>query len=283
MDVGNNLLAALQQFFQLFPDLQKNEFFVSGESYGGKYTPAIGYAIYKDSQRVDSDPSKPKINLKGLTIGNGLSDPVHQMNYGDYLYQLGLIDTNGHKEFLKFQSRGINCIKAKDFKCAFSVFDQLINMDQYPAGSLFKNLTGFDVYFNYLKTVDDDAAPLGQFLQMSSTRRAIHVGNNSFHDLVGENKVELYLLEDVCNSVADWIAELLSHYPILVYNGQLDIIVAYPLTENYLKNLNFSAAEEYKTAARYIWRVGKDIAGYAKHAGNLTEVLVRNAGMFNEK
>lgn len=36
VDVGANLLLGLQQFFLLFPELQKNEFFVTGESYGGK-------------------------------------------------------------------------------------------------------------------------------------------------------------------------------------------------------------------------------------------------------
>lgn len=275
-DVGQNLLVALQQFFLLFPHLQKNEFFITGESYGGKYVPAAGYAIYQDSLREDSD--KPKINLKGLAIGNGLSDPIHQMNYGDYLYQLGLIDSNGHDLFVNYQNQGINCIKNRDFNCAFDVFDKLINMDQLPEGSLFKNLTGFNIYFNYLKTSDDNVAPLGDFLQKSVTRRAIHVGNNSFHDLEGENKVEEHLKLDVMDSVAVWVSELLSHYPVLIYNGQLDIIVAYPLTENYLKNLLFSGADDYKTAKRYIWRVDNDVAGYAKHAGNLTEVLVRNAG-----
>lgn len=276
-DVGEDLLCALQQFFLMFPELQKNEFFVAGESYAGKYVPAIGYAIYEDNKR-EHDPQKPKINLKGLAIGNGLSDPIHQFNYGDYLYQLGLIDSNGHELFAQYQKQGVDCIKNRNFDCAFDIFDKLLNMDQYPQGSLFKNLTGFNVYFNYLKTDDDDATPLGEFLQKTETRRAIHVGNNSFHDLSGENKVEEHLKLDVMDSVADWVAELLSHYPILVYNGQLDIIVAYPLTENYLKNLNFNGAEEYKTAKRYIWRVDNEIAGYAKHAGNLTEVLVRNAG-----
>lgn len=278
-DVGQNLLTGLQQFFTLFPDLQKNDFFLTGESYGGKYVPAIGKSIFEDSRRLDRDDTKPKINLKGLSIGNGLSDPLHQLDYGDYLYQLGLIDSNGRDQFVALQNKGADCIKAKDFKGAFEVFDQLINMDQYPQGSLFKNLTGFDVYFNYLKTVDDGDAPLGQFLQSAETRRAIHVGNNAFHDLGGaDNKVELHLLEDVCDSVADWVAELLSHYPVLIYNGQLDIIVAYPLTENYLKNLQFSGADEYKKAPRTIWRVDNDVAGYVKQAGNLTEVLVRNAG-----
>lgn len=282
-DVGQNLLLGLQQFFLLFPNLQKNEFYVTGESYGGKYVPAISYAIYQDSLREIEDVTKPKINLKGLAMGNGFSDPLHQLNYGDYLYQLGLIDSNGHDLFVNYQNQGINCIKSRDFNCAFEIFDKLIDMDQFPEGSLFKNLTGFNMYFNYLKTSDDNAVPMGEFLQKSVTRRAIHVGNNSFHDLEGENKVEEHLKLDVMDSVADWVAELLSHYPVLVYNGQLDIIVAYPLTENYLKNLQFSGAEEYKTAKRYIWRVDNDVAGYAKHAGNLTEVLVRNAGMLMKR
>lgn len=277
VDVGRDLLEGLKQFFQLFPHLQKNEFFVSGESYGGKYVPAIGHAILLDSRQT-TDSNRPKINLKGLAIGNGLSDPVHQLNYGDYLYQLGLIDSNGHDLFIKYQTQGIDCIQKRDFNCAFKVFDELINMDQLPEGSLFKNLTGYNMYFNYLKTSDDDATPLGEFLQKAETRRAIHVGNNSFHDLEGENKVEEHLKLDVMDSVADWVAELLSNYPVLIYNGQLDIIVAFPLTENYLKNLKFSGADEYKTAKRYIWRVENDVAGYVKHAGNLTEVLVRNAG-----
>lgn len=200
------------------------------------------------------------------------------MNYGDYLYQLGLIDSNGYETFTRYEKQGLDCIKKRDFECAFNVFDKLIDGDQNPYGSLFTNLTGFHFYFNYLNTEDVDDAPLGKFLQKVETRRAIHVGNNSWHDLEGENKVEEHLKLDVMDSVADWVAELLSHYPILVYNGQLDIIVAYPLTENYLKNLNFNGAEDYKTAKRYIWRVDNEIAGYAKHAGNLTEVLVRSAG-----
>lgn len=79
-------------------------------------------------------------------------------------------------------------------------------------------------------------------------------------------------------SVAPWIAALLSEYRVLIYNGQLDIICAYPLTVNYLKNLQFTGARKYAKAPRCVWKVGDDLAGYAKVAGNLTEVLVRDAG-----
>ena len=43
--VANDLYEALQQFFLLFPELQKNEFYATGESYAGKYVPAISYKV----------------------------------------------------------------------------------------------------------------------------------------------------------------------------------------------------------------------------------------------
>jgi vitellogenic carboxypeptidase-like protein len=57
--VGEDLYTALQQFFLLFPELQKNDLFVAGESYGGKYIPVIAYTI----QQRNPD-AKVQINLK---------------------------------------------------------------------------------------------------------------------------------------------------------------------------------------------------------------------------
>lgn len=275
VDVGNDLYEALIQFFTLFPDLQKNKFYASGESYAGKYVPAIGHAIHRRN-----GGAKLKINLQGLAIGNGLCDPLHMMHYGDYLYQLGLIDTLGRDLFHQYEKKGRDCIVKKDFNCAFDTFDILLNMDQHPEGSLFKNMTGFTTYFNYLKQQDDGSdAPMGKFLQRTDVRKAIHVGALPFHGLDGdENKVEEHLKLDVMDTIAPWLTELLSKYRVCIYNGQLDIIVAYPLSISYLKKLPFAHADEYKKAPRYIWRVGNDIAGFVHEVGNIVEVLVRNAG-----
>lgn len=75
-----------------------------------------------------------------------------------------------------------------------------------------------------------------------------------------------------------WVSELIDNYRVCIYNGQLDIIVAYPLTVNYLFNLDFKDKEKYLKAPRYVWKVDGKVAGYAKEPGNLVEVLVRNAG-----
>ena len=273
VDVGNDLHNALTQFFKLFPELQKNKFYLSGESYAGKYVPAIGHAIHTKNENA-----KVKINLKGLAIGNGFSDPLHQSVYGDYLYQLGLIDTNGLDVFHKYERKGRDCIRRKDFECAFNVFDELMDGDEHDS-SLFKNISGLTNYYNYLADGNDTAdMMMAAFLKRSDIRKAIHVGNLTFNGLDGENKVEEHLKLDIFASVTPYLTELLSHYRVCIYNGQLDIIVAYPLTINFLKKLKFEHSEEYKKAPRYIWRVGTEIAGYVHEAGNLVEVLVRNAG-----
>nr|CAD7204550.1 unnamed protein product [Timema douglasi] len=237
----------------------------------GKYVPALGYAIH-----TKNPTAAVKINMQGMAIGNGLSDPQHMLHYGDYLYQLGLIDLNAREIFHKQENLTRSYIEEKNWNKAFEAFDLLLNGDIYSYGTLFYNFTGMKNYFNYIsgnKTQKGGNSDI--YVQLEKVRRAIHVGNNTYNN---GNVVELHLKDDVLQSVKPWIEELLESHRIVVYNGQLDIIVAYPLTVSYLQALNWSAAASYKTALRYKWHVGNELAGFVKHAGHLTEVLVRNAG-----
>merc|ERR1719369_256102 len=80
-------------------------------------------------------------------------------------------------------------------------------------------------------------------------------------------------------SVKTWIEEIMDHYKVIFYNGQLDIIVAWPVTESFLMSLDWTEAKNYTATTRTLWHVGDELAGYAKHVGeNFTQVLVRNAG-----
>lgn len=51
--VGDQLYIGLKQFFELFPWLQQNEFFITGESFAGKYIPSIGNAIWEGNKEED--------------------------------------------------------------------------------------------------------------------------------------------------------------------------------------------------------------------------------------
>ncbi|XP_050298927.1 venom serine carboxypeptidase-like [Anthonomus grandis grandis] len=261
--VGENLYSALNQFFTLFSELQSNEFFVSGESYAGKYVPSIAYAIHTKNPTADL-----KINLQGILIGNGLSDPRHQMVYGDLVYQLGLIDNNTLAQIHQLEDQTTKEIDLGNYEDATEYWNVIVATIEYKAA------VG-DIY-NFLKDFDDSPTDWENFIVQDRVRKALHVGNQQYSTI----NMDVYngLFADITKSVAPWVSELLSHYRVLIFNGQLDIIVGYALTANYLQHLEFSSATEYATAERNVWYVGNRVAGYVKTAGNLTEVLVRNAG-----
>jgi carboxypeptidase C (cathepsin A) len=58
---------ALKVFFTAFPEFQANDFFITGESYAGIYVPTLAKAVYLGNQAGGT----PKINLKGIMVGNG--------------------------------------------------------------------------------------------------------------------------------------------------------------------------------------------------------------------
>ncbi|XP_014615114.1 PREDICTED: venom serine carboxypeptidase [Polistes canadensis] len=266
--IGKEINTALVQFFQLFPELQNNDFFVTGESYAGKYVPAVSHAI-KDY----NINAKVKINLKGLAIGNGYIDPENQLVYGDYLYQIGLIDLNLKNLFHQYETKARDLIKQKKYVDALESINVLFSGDP----SILTNATGFQYYFNYLRTEDtNETLWVSEWAQRADVRRAIHVGNCTFN--FTSEIVENYLKTDIMQSVAVLVSDLLQHYKVLIYNGQLDIIVAYPYVLNFLQNLKWPGAEKYKTVDRKQWWVEDELAGYTKSVDNLTEVLVRNAG-----
>ncbi|KAL1497427.1 hypothetical protein ABEB36_008402 [Hypothenemus hampei] len=261
--VGQHLYNALNQFFTIFHELKENDFYISGESYGGKYVPAIAHTIHQNNPGASS-----KINLKGLLIGNGLTDPKHQFGYGHLLYELGLIDSNTLQESYEFEDVIVALIDQERYQEATYYWDGLLD-------TIFYKKTGLSNIYNYVK---DSSTPSqwGKYVVQDFVREALHVGNLTF---TAENEGTYDMLyADITKSVAPWMSELLSNYRVLIYNGQLDIIVGYVLTENYLNKLDFSAAAEYAEAKRQVWLLNGRVAGYVKTAGNLTEVMVRNAG-----
>merc|ERR1712203_738742 len=70
----------------------------------------------------------------------------------------------------------------------------------------------------------------------------------------------------------------MGEYKVMIYNGQLDVIIAFPQTENFLNALDWTGKYVYAMTPRTIWKVQGEVAGYVRKAKNLTQVMVRNAG-----
>lgn len=76
--VAEDMYQFLQAFFQAMPQYN-GKFYVTGESYAGHYIPAVTHRIFTGN--ADLKHSDVNIALKGMAIGNGLTNPVEQYKW----------------------------------------------------------------------------------------------------------------------------------------------------------------------------------------------------------
>uniref|UniRef100_A0AAZ3PYU2 Carboxypeptidase n=1 Tax=Oncorhynchus tshawytscha TaxID=74940 RepID=A0AAZ3PYU2_ONCTS len=99
-EVSMNNFLALKEFFKAFPEYIKNEFFLTGESYGGIYIPTL-------AERVMEDAS---MNLQGIAVGNGMSS--YEMNDNSlvyFAYYHGLLGTSLWSDLQAYCCDGGKC------------------------------------------------------------------------------------------------------------------------------------------------------------------------------
>ena len=84
-EVAQDMAVMLKGFLEQNPEYEGRDFFITGESYAGHYVPAIAYELLTEATDV-------KLNLKGIAIGNGLTDPFAQYPaYATFSYENNLI------------------------------------------------------------------------------------------------------------------------------------------------------------------------------------------------
>jgi len=266
-EVARDLYAMLTQFFILFDEYSASPFYVTGESYGGKYVPAIVYKIH-----VENPQAKKKINLKGMAIGDGLIDPYNEWDYGPVMYQFGLIDER-QLEYVNLQTQlARNAIRLGEYSLAYELFGNLFD-------EFYTNATGLNDVYNYILTdLPDSFSYYVPWVTTSESRRKIHVGNLTYND---GDRVRVGLASDVMQTIVGKVAVIANNYKVLIYNGLLDVIIASSLTMDWVDKLEWQYALELRSAERKVWKVKEDdpeVAGYIKQTHSFFLAWVRNAG-----
>eukprot|EP01116_Phalansterium_solitarium_P008793 TRINITY_DN2275_c0_g1_i1.p1 TRINITY_DN2275_c0_g1~~TRINITY_DN2275_c0_g1_i1.p1 ORF type:complete len:469 (-),score=183.36 TRINITY_DN2275_c0_g1_i1:252-1658(-) len=272
-DVAANLYSFLTQFFTAYPAYAKVDFYVAGESYAGKYIPAIGYKILQEN---GNNPTVP-INLKGLSIGDGLCDPITQVTaYADFAFQTGLASEPERDHMYDYQRMIIDNIKKGNWSEATYYFNELVNAQYYPG--YYTNISGSVDYYDIRNTVLPSWPDFATYVNQTSIRTALHVGDHYFQD---STPVYNHLADDLMKSVKPYIAPLLDNYKVMFYSGEFDFIVAATTTEAFIQSLDWKGMDGYRHARKAIWRVNAtdvDVAGYARQYSSISQVIVRGAG-----
>ena len=265
-EVENNLYEFLVQWFTLFPQFQSNPFYPFGESYAGKFVPRISKKIHDENQ----NSANRKINLAGLGVGDGFMSPQDSSIYAEYLFQAGLVGEIERDQLLDSEADMKNYCNQGSYYYAWQSWNQEF--------SAMLNYMGCQYYYGLpICDVPLEEDNYETFLRKSSTRAAIHTGNRPFGSQSGD--VYYSMLDVFMASERKTVEFLLERYPVLIYNGNVDLICNHPGVVKMIDAMEtWSGKDKYYRTYRDVWTVDGETAGYLKSVDNMKLFVMRNAG-----
>jgi len=248
--------------------LSDNDFYIFGESYAGKYVPWLGSTILQNNINSTS-----KINLQGIAIGNGWVNPFYQtVSYAPFLYRHNLISN--------LDLQGANAL--------YDTYKGLIDIEAYTAATGFGNFL-FDTLLLVsgvsdpydIRKPSDPTDPLSnlleKYLNLPQTRQKLNVGGHMWTACAFAPNYAL--TSDEARSAEDIIPGILKEIPVLLYNGDMDLICNMDGTSTWLSVLDWPYKAQFNSAKNVNWTIpGFGQAGYYRTASTLTQVVVTGAG-----
>eukprot|EP00929_Paragymnodinium_shiwhaense_P000209 TRINITY_DN100455_c0_g1_i1.p1 TRINITY_DN100455_c0_g1~~TRINITY_DN100455_c0_g1_i1.p1 ORF type:complete len:532 (-),score=68.16 TRINITY_DN100455_c0_g1_i1:317-1912(-) len=300
-EATQQLLSVVLQFFQVWPEYSNAPYYVNGFSYGGHYVPWMTYNI----ARHNKDKS-PKINIKGMSIGDPISDNKYQFpTYARTLYAMGLV-MEDERDLL--EDVFANATAWNDIDCykAFMYWSSVWNDDGGSACDphcpfLFKAFTGSTNTEHILlgAAPDELSTYWKQFLARHSEQFHFEGQPNVNTSMSEGGEVYLTMVRsgDYCESTAHLYTKLFleEQLDVVVYSGNLDALLGPPTTAAALRaawdvaEAKMEGGKEAKrafyAAKKQIWSVSPDDtnpAGYSRclerGEARFCYVIVRNAG-----
>ncbi|CAK4086924.1 unnamed protein product [Aphanomyces euteiches] len=280
IDVGRDIYGFLQGFLKKNPKFQSHEFFITGESYGGHYVPAAANYILNAPKAAD----EVQINLKGIAVGNGLTDSVTQIPYtvemvnNAYnktlvapekvanLRELAKSVTKLAAKCQESQNESDSCIAARD-----SWSSELI----LPLVST-SNVNPYDIREDCTFGCIDYMVYGAKFLNSPQVQAKLHV-NKTWEEVnfVTYNAFSVDFMKDYVQFVPDLLA---GGVRVLIYAGDADLMCNWLGNEAWTKKLEWPSKKEYNDAPVKPLVVAGKQAGEVRSSNNLSFVRVYNAG-----
>lgn len=270
-EVAKDLYVALQAFFGLNPSFRERPFYVTGESYAGKYVPSLG--LYMLNQ-LDSNRALP-LRLDGLAIGNGLTHPVVQVqSHASVAYSLGLIDSQEKLRLEALQQEAATLAFQQKWQEAYTARNRVLER--------LENVTGLATLYDMRRTLpyytsENGTDYLSLFLNQPAVKEALKVdGDIKWDDC--SRAVGKRMGVDVMKSTKWMVEALVRRRPVLLYQGQFDLQDGVVSVESWISILDWEELDNFLASERRVWKVSNELAGYVRSHSNLTHVVVAGSG-----
>eukprot|EP00197_Chlamydomonas_leiostraca_P013626 CAMPEP_0202860512 /NCGR_PEP_ID=MMETSP1391-20130828/2179_1 /ASSEMBLY_ACC=CAM_ASM_000867 /TAXON_ID=1034604 /ORGANISM="Chlamydomonas leiostraca, Strain SAG 11-49" /LENGTH=416 /DNA_ID=CAMNT_0049539683 /DNA_START=7 /DNA_END=1253 /DNA_ORIENTATION=+ len=234
MGMAAHLYTALQGFFARYRDLARRPLFIVGESYGGKYVPSIAHYVLQASQRkaggtrstklahtrqLPERTTPPVFNLRGIAVGNGLTEPRAQtLALAGAAWSAGLVSSAGRDALAQLALQVVGLIDAGKWDEA--------HVRREALRAALVNASGLGTVFDTRRVNEyDPTQAVDRYLNLPEVREAMGARKGaplpytSCSEAVGRA-----MAGDTMRSVAHLLPDILAHLPVLLYQGQYDVL-----------------------------------------------------------
>ncbi|CAK8576175.1 unnamed protein product [Lathyrus sativus] len=274
--VSNDLYAFLQAFFKEHPELVKNEFYITGESYAGHYIPALASRVSKGNKNKEGI----NINFKGFAIGNGLTNPLIQYQaYTQFAVDNKLITKEDKADIDKLVPSCVDATKTCESEggdscnTASDQCEQIFSSILSAAG----NINYYDIRKQCEGPLCYDFSNLETLLNKKTVRDALGVGDIEFVSCSGA--VHSALSQDLMKNYEKYIPALLEDgIKVLIYVGEFDLICNWLGNSNWVHAMEWSGQKQFAASKTAKFLVDGTQAGLLNSYGPLSFLKVNDAG-----
>ncbi|XP_005094418.2 probable serine carboxypeptidase CPVL [Aplysia californica] len=260
---SEDLYSVMLQFYSLFPDYHNRELYIGGQSYAGKYVPALAHKIH-----VGNRDGNTHLPLAGIYLGGPFFAPEEEnLAFYDFAFAMGFVS---HETVVERKTEIVKIYeKVREGKH--------LNMTMMDLMTMFWYDVGLETNDNFVTQQSASYGLLDAVMRLKEIRKALHVGSQDY----GAFSYSIYsaFSEDLVVSTIPQMADLLDNYKVLIFTGDYDVIINSPMVEAGLQATPWSLREEYLNATRSIWMSSSlDLIGYFSLTGQFCRVVVHGAG-----
>ncbi|KAF1329242.1 Serine protease family s10, partial [Globisporangium splendens] len=285
-NVGENIFWFLQGFFEKHPELVGRDFYITGESYGGHYVPAAAHYVWEQNKLQKFK----HINLKGIAIGNGLTDPVIQMPHivdmVDNSYNVTLVNAT---QLADMQAAAPECGRQlqecqTNTSACLDAFMFCLEKLSAPLAEAKRNTYDIRMFCDEDSAACYDMTFVNEYLNSPNVREYLHVDEQhvkNWQECNMDVNMAFILSGDPGISYVSYVADLLNDgIRVLIYAGDADLVCNWYGNQAWAKALEWDGKAEFNAVAEraYITDSGIDAGAVRSHDNRFTFLRIYNSG-----